>query len=234
MRTAVTVAKDHQGKWTMLSGPDVPATKQKDVFRKMRGPGGHKDFAQVIYQESDSHAQVLNFRNPKAQEEFEARRKEQQAAAIKAGEAEKRDAEKNALAAELQRHEDNLAEIERLNKTYAPPEKHPDREGWDKRAADSIKSIKDGISAVKDKIAKLYPESAKAKTPEEQMNEEMKKVPEQPVGADGLRTDGPTPEQWVEAGYDIKNYPPQGYAAKPASEAKKPAQPPTEGAAKKK
>lgn len=30
-----------------------------------------------------------------------------------------------------------------------------------------------------------------------------------------LREDGPTPEAWVKAGYDMANYPPAGYAAKP-------------------
>jgi hypothetical protein len=29
---------------------------------------------------------------------------------------------------------------------------------------------------------------------------------------DGLRTDGPTLEQYVDAGYDAKDYPPEGYA----------------------
>lgn len=30
-----------------------------------------------------------------------------------------------------------------------------------------------------------------------------------------LREDGPTPEAWVRSGYDIADYPPTGYAAKP-------------------
>jgi hypothetical protein len=38
-----------------------------------------------------------------------------------------------------------------------------------------------------------------------------------PVDADGLRTDGPTPEEYVAAGYLAENYPPQGYAAKPST-----------------
>jgi heme-degrading monooxygenase HmoA len=42
-----------------------------------------------------------------------------------------------------------------------------------------------------------------------------------PFDANGLCTDGPTPEVWVAQGYDIKNYPPKGYAAKPAAAAKK-------------
>ena len=45
---------------------------------------------------------------------------------------------------------------------------------------------------------------------------EAPKSGDAPVDDKGLRLDGPTPEEYVAAGYDIKNYPPQGYAAKPA------------------
>ena len=38
-----------------------------------------------------------------------------------------------------------------------------------------------------------------------------------PLDANGLRTDGPTLEEYVAAGYDAKGYPPQGYAAKPST-----------------
>ena len=35
-----------------------------------------------------------------------------------------------------------------------------------------------------------------------------------PIDANGLRLDGPTPEEWVEHGYKMENYPPPGYAKK--------------------
>lgn len=38
-------------------------------------------------------------------------------------------------------------------------------------------------------------------------------MPQPPRNAQGLRTDGPTIEQWVAAGYWAEHYPPQGYAA---------------------
>jgi len=38
----------------------------------------------------------------------------------------------------------------------------------------------------------------------------------QPSTPDGLRTDGPTLEEYVEAGYLAENYPPQGWAEKPS------------------
>lgn len=37
-----------------------------------------------------------------------------------------------------------------------------------------------------------------------------------PRDANGLRTDGPTAEEWVKAGYAIEGYPPSGYAVKEA------------------
>jgi hypothetical protein len=48
---------------------------------------------------------------------------------------------------------------------------------------------------------------------------EVIKHVETPASLDGngLRTDGPTPEEWVANGYALKNYPPEGFAAKPAS-----------------
>jgi hypothetical protein len=42
-----------------------------------------------------------------------------------------------------------------------------------------------------------------------------KKAPESPL-TQNLRTDGPTLEQWVGAGYQIENYPPVGYAELPS------------------
>lgn len=38
--------------------------------------------------------------------------------------------------------------------------------------------------------------------------------PAPPAPPAPLRDDGPTPAQWAKAGYDMKDYPPKGYAAK--------------------
>lgn len=45
-----------------------------------------------------------------------------------------------------------------------------------------------------------------------------KGMPRQPgnMDSEGLRTDGPTIEEWVKAGYPADNYPPRGYAEKPS------------------
>ncbi len=40
-------------------------------------------------------------------------------------------------------------------------------------------------------------------------------MPKPPEDEPALRTDGPTPTEWAEAGYDPAAYPPAGYAAKP-------------------
>lgn len=39
-------------------------------------------------------------------------------------------------------------------------------------------------------------------------------MPETPEVAPELRMDGPTPSEWIAAGYDPDAYPPRGYAAK--------------------
>lgn len=40
----------------------------------------------------------------------------------------------------------------------------------------------------------------------------------------GLRADGPSPKEWLEAGYEMKTYPPSGFAPKPSAEEIKAAQ----------
>lgn len=44
--------------------------------------------------------------------------------------------------------------------------------------------------------------------------QQAEKTNQSPVDENGLRLDGPTPEEFVAAGYDMKNYPPPGFAAK--------------------
>lgn len=48
--------------------------------------------------------------------------------------------------------------------------------------------------------------------------EPVPEPPPQPLNADGLRTDGPTIAEFVQAGYLASNYPPAGYASRSTPE----------------
>jgi hypothetical protein len=93
MRTATTIAKGHDGKWTIVHSPDVDLLEQHSGFRKLLSAVGvHAQFSEVRFQESDQRARVLKFITPEAQAE-----REKQRAAIEAQL--KKDAEAKAKAA---------------------------------------------------------------------------------------------------------------------------------------
>src|SRR6266487_2016143 len=78
MRTAITVAKTHAGKWQLLATPDDPLIEQKQVFRALRADKAHKVFSLVIYQESDGQIETIRMLTPHQKEDQEkARTKEQ-------------------------------------------------------------------------------------------------------------------------------------------------------------
>lgn len=71
MRTAITLTKTHAGKWALASTPDDSMIVQKAAFVSLRVSRHHKDFAEVVYQESDGHRQTLHLMTPDAHEKLE-------------------------------------------------------------------------------------------------------------------------------------------------------------------
>ena len=74
MRTAITVAKTHQGKWEMLGHPDDSIIEQKKNFRALRASNAHEDFAIVMYQESDGHLEINRLLTPAQKEKADKQR----------------------------------------------------------------------------------------------------------------------------------------------------------------
>lgn len=87
-RTAVTLAKTHDGKWKLLSDPGVPLTEQLKSYRALLGSKSHEEYCLVQIQESDGHARILHLLTPaKGKAHNELRAKETKAA-LDAGKAE--------------------------------------------------------------------------------------------------------------------------------------------------
>ena len=73
-RTAITLAKAHNGKWTILGNPEDSLLEQKKNFRQMRGDKAHEKYIAVIYQESDSPAENIRLITPAEKEQQTAAR----------------------------------------------------------------------------------------------------------------------------------------------------------------
>ena len=98
MRTAITLGKRHDGKWEIVSGPDVPILEQRTVFRDCLSLKVNEQHSEIFYQESDGNARVVRFANQKqlearlaAEEKFkadlEAKRRKHEEDSRKAAEA---------------------------------------------------------------------------------------------------------------------------------------------------
>lgn len=74
MRTAITLARTHAGKWVMLATPDDSLLEQKKNFRAFRADKSHPDYNLVTYQESDGHAERNRLMTPEEKEADDARR----------------------------------------------------------------------------------------------------------------------------------------------------------------
>ena len=61
MRTATTLVKSHDGKWDLLSGPDVEMHLQKKSFNDLLNHKTHKQFNTVRYHESDGYFREIHF-----------------------------------------------------------------------------------------------------------------------------------------------------------------------------
>ncbi len=71
MRTAITLAKSHDGKWQLLATPNDSLIEQKRSFRALRSDKAHADFSTVIYQESDGQAEIIRLLTPEAKQKQE-------------------------------------------------------------------------------------------------------------------------------------------------------------------
>lgn len=121
MRTAITLAKTHTGKWELLATPDDSLIQQKQEFRALRADRAHPKYAIVIYQESDGHAEINRLLTKEAKARIEAQRAEDQAAAaaFDQAELERRDParKKAALEAVHKAAEKRAAQVEEYAKT---------------------------------------------------------------------------------------------------------------------
>lgn len=79
MRTAITLTKTHAGKWALVASPDVPLLEQKNSFREFRASKAHKEFAEVVYQESDGHRETIRLITPKELSKIEIQAAQDQA-----------------------------------------------------------------------------------------------------------------------------------------------------------
>ena len=84
MRTAVTLARTHDGEWELVAGPDVPVLEQVGDFRKALVLKSHPELAEIRYQESDGITRVHRLRSPKDHKAHEALRASERAAQKKA------------------------------------------------------------------------------------------------------------------------------------------------------
>ena len=73
----------------------------------------------------------------------------------------------------------------------------------------------EAVAAVQDELGESPPEGTVGYVWPVELEEVPPKAPA-PAASSELRTDGPTLEEYVAAGYDAKTYPPKGYAAKPS------------------
>lgn len=117
-RTATILGKTHEGKWELISTPDVSILDQNKVFRSMLGSRSHDKYSLIRYQESDGPERVIHLRTPDAQAAIDLEReesnKEVEAQAKKDLENSK-SAQKEADDFRAARH---AAEINELNKTH--------------------------------------------------------------------------------------------------------------------
>ncbi len=71
MRTAITISRTHSGKWSLVGTPDDSLLDQKKAFRALRASKSHKDFSEVVYQESDGHREIIRLLTLEAAEKIE-------------------------------------------------------------------------------------------------------------------------------------------------------------------
>lgn len=126
MRTAITIAQTHDGKWKLIADPSVPVQEQKANFMGGRALKADETFALIQYQESDGPAVIHRLVTPEALEAREKQRAEDEAKAKKLEAEEKAKAEKGAKEDQEKREEEHAAHIDAHNKKV---EADPNRKG---------------------------------------------------------------------------------------------------------
>ena len=114
MRTAITVAKTHKGKWTMLGNPDVPLTEQLKEYRQFLGSKSHETYCYVQIQESDGTERHIHLMTPAAGEKHAELREKETTAAVEAGKKVEEEAKKVEATLAEERAKSHADEIERL------------------------------------------------------------------------------------------------------------------------
>lgn len=95
-RTAILAAVTHDGKDVLISGKKSPLLETIKKFKEFRAKAAvhqpHEQYAEVYFQESDGHLQMVRFNTPEKQKAMDAQRAKETAANKKAMEAmQKRD-----------------------------------------------------------------------------------------------------------------------------------------------
>ncbi len=115
-RTAITVARTHKGDWQLLATPDDNLIEQKKNFHALRSSKAHKEFATVIYQESDGHALINRLLTPAAAKAIDDQNAKDHAEVAKFDKAQAQVKEKNPARAkaadEFKKNEEQAARIE--------------------------------------------------------------------------------------------------------------------------
>ena len=64
MRTTLIIAKTHDGKTVLVSGPEVPIVEQRDILRGALAAGGiHPDYCRLEYIDCEPD-RIVKFRRP--------------------------------------------------------------------------------------------------------------------------------------------------------------------------
>ncbi len=124
-RTAITVARTHEGKWTLLGHPGIPLVAQLKTYRGFLGEKVHEKFAYVQLQESDGVERHVHLRTPDDHEAHQERRAAEQKSADEAGVAEVAKAKEGRDEADQARQDRHEAELRSLEAPAAGKKKGP-------------------------------------------------------------------------------------------------------------
>jgi hypothetical protein len=61
MRTAITIGKSHEGKWSIISDPSASIVEQIAAFRGFKLLESNDEFAEVRFQEDDDSSVSIHF-----------------------------------------------------------------------------------------------------------------------------------------------------------------------------
>lgn len=61
-RTAVILAKERDGDWVLISGPDKDIVEQKKMLKEAKLTNTHEQYSEIRYQESDGHPVLVRLK----------------------------------------------------------------------------------------------------------------------------------------------------------------------------